>query len=400
MNYISRFIESVVLESSRTFKIVFLGGPRQVGKTTLLNQLAKNRKYSYLTLDDLNLRSLAKSDPALFLQQLHLPVIIDEVQYAPELFPEIKKIVDRSDKNGQFWLTGSQQFSLIKNIQESLAGRVAVLNILGLSMAEKNADKMTKNFPFSGKFQIPKARRLFKEIFEGSFPVYQSRQAPAREVYFNSYIQTYLDRDLVGIFGVTKTTEFNRFIQVCAARTGQVLNVSNLAKDCGVSPSTAQEWLGILESTMQIYLLKPYYPNITKRIIRSPKLYFLDTGLAAYLTKWGSADSLQVGTMAGAFYETFVVSEIIKSYLFRGIEPSLYYLRDKEGHEVDLVMEKDGLNMIEIKLTASIRKEDSDNMEYFSGKSDKIVSKSIVSLVDSQLITSNNIKYIPYTMIN
>ncbi|MDO8610292.1 MAG: ATP-binding protein [bacterium] len=400
MKYIFRMIEDVILKSSKTFKVVFLGGPRQVGKTTVLKKLAENKKYSYVTLDDMNQRDLARKDPVLFLQQLSLPIIIDEVQYAPELFPQIKKIVDQSGKNGQFWLTGSQQFSLIKNIQESLAGRVAILNILGLSMAEKKADGKALKYPFGGVCTKPVLPYLFKEIFEGGFPIFQSRKAPNREIYFNSYIQTYLDRDLVGIFGVNKTSEFNRFIQVCAARTGQVLNISNIARDSGVSTTTAIEWIGILENTMQIYLLRPYYPNITKRIIKSPKLYFLDTGLGAYLTKWGSPGVLQAGAMQGAFFETFIISEIIKSYLFRGKEPSIYYLRDKEGHEVDLVIEDNGFHLVEIKLSASIKEDFSLGMDYFSRKSDKFVSKTIISLVENKIETQNKINYIPFTIIN
>lgn len=400
MTYISRIIEDIILESSKTFKVVFLGGPRQVGKTTVLKKLAENKKFSYVSLDDLNQRTIAQKDPALFLQQLPLPIIIDEVQYAPELFPQIKKMVDQSNKNGQFWLTGSQQFSLIKNIQESLAGRVAILNVLGLSMAEKKEDKKANKYPFGGAYKKPKLHDVFKEIFEGGFPIFQSNKPPNRERYFNSYIQTYLDRDLVGIFGVNKTNEFNRFIQVCAARTGQVLNISNLARDSGVSTPTAIEWINILENTMQIYLLRPYYPNVTKRIIKSPKLYFLDTGLGSYLTKWGSPEVLQAGAMGGAFFETYIVSEIIKSYIFRGIEPSIYYLRDKEGHEVDLVIEDNGLHLVEIKLSASIKDDFSLGMNYFSKKSDKFVSKTIVSLVENKISTSDKVSYIPYTIIN
>lgn len=380
--------------------MVFLGGPRQVGKTTILKKLAENKKYSYITLDDLNQRDLAKKDPALFLQQLSLPAIIDEVQYAPELFTQIKKIVDRSNKNGQFWLTGSQQFSLIKNIQETLTGRVAVLNMLGLSMAEKKKNPKAKKFPYGERHKKPKINDLFKEIFEGGFPIFQSDKAPNKEIYFNSYIQTYLDRDLVGIFGVSKTSEFNRFIQVCAARTGQVLNVSNLSRDTGVSTTTAIEWLGILENTMQIYLLKPYYPNITKRIIKSPKLYFLDTGLASYLTKWGTPQTLQSGAMQGVFFETYIISEIIKSYIFRGIEPSIYYLRDKEGHEVDLVIEDNGLNLVEIKLSATVRNDYSAGINYYSKKFNKFISKTIISLVENKIETQNKVVYIPYTTIN
>lgn len=400
MVYIPRYIEKVVLSSSKTFKVVFLGGPRQVGKTTIVKKLAEEKGLDYVTLDDLNSRRLAKDDPALFLQQFKTPLVIDEVQYAPELFPQIKKIVDESVANGQFWLTGSQQFSLIKNIQESLAGRVAVLNILGLSQAEKRWDKISEKYPFGGKWKKPNMRILFKEIFEGSFPVFQSKGVPNREVYFNSYIQTYLDRDLSDIFGISKMTEFNRFLQACAARTGQILNISDLARDSGISPVTATEWVNILENTMQIFLLKPYYPNITKRIIKAPKLYFLDTGLAAYLTKWNTPENLRAGFMAGAFFETFVIGEIIKSYIFRGIMPSIYYLRDKEGHEVDLVIEEGGLNLTEIKLSASYKEEFIKHMDYFANRFDKFVSKTVISLVEKSLVAPSGVNFVPYTVIN
>lgn len=400
MHYIPRFIERVVTKSSKTFKILYVGGPRQVGKTTMLTHLAKRKRFSYITLDDLNQRELAKKDPALFLGQLATPAIIDEVQYAPELFPEMKKIVDRSDATGQFWLTGSQQFHLMKHIQESLTGRVAIITLLGLSMAEKKKDRMAPIIPFDGIERFPKMRETFREIFEGSFPVFASENAPDHGLYYNSYIQTYLDRDLVGVFGVNKTSEFNRFIQLCAARTGQVLNTSDLARDSGISPTTAIEWLSILENTGQIYLLRPYYPNITKRIIKSPKLYFLDTGLASYLTKWTTPDALQHGAMAGAFFETYVVSEIIKSFLFRGIEPALYYLRDKEGHEVDMVIEHNGLHLVEIKVTASITNDVTRGMRYFSAKSGAFSSTSVVSMVERRIETPHKVIYVPYTVIN
>jgi len=388
MRYIPRQIEEVIKKSSRTFKVVFLGGPRQVGKTTVLKKLAENNKLTYLSLDDLNQRELAKSDSALFLQQFRLPAIIDEVQYAPQLFPQIKRIVDEKESNGQLWLTGSQQFGLIKNIQESLAGRVAILNMLGLSRSEIT--------PMPDK---PNLDTLFADIFTGSFPVFQAKDPPDRDIYFNSYIQTYLDRDLADIFGINKMPEFNRFIQVCAVRTGQVLNTSDLARDSGISPTTAIEWLGILESTMQIYLLKPFYPNLTKRIIKSPKLYFLDTGLAAYLAKWNTKESLQVGSMAGAIYETYIISEMLKSYINRGKPAPFYYLRDKEGHEVDLVIEDNGVHLIEIKLSAAVKEDQYHNLAYFASKSDKITSKTIISLVDKTITVSNGVKFIPYTEI-
>ncbi|EKE06428.1 MAG: hypothetical protein ACD_19C00014G0042 [uncultured bacterium] len=382
MKYISRRLENVVIKTNKTFKIVFLGGPRQVGKTTLLKKLSEKENRTYVTLDNINQRELAIKEPTTFIEQLKPPVIIDEIQYAPELFPIIKEIVDRSDKNGQFWITGSQQFNLIKNIQESLAGRVAILDLLGLSQKEK-----------------PKLKPIFEEIFEGGFPVFQSKDKPDRNTFFNSYIQTYLDRDLSGIFGVSKLSEFNRFIQVCAARTAQVLNISDMARDSDIPVSTAVEWLSILEATKQIFLLRPYFPNITKRIIKSPKLYFIDTGLVSYLTKWDSPENLKAGAMSGALFETYVVVEVIKKFINQGKEPSIYYLRDKEGHEVDLVVEENGLHLIEIKLSASVKEEHFKNLNYFVAKSDKFKSKTIISLIKEPLKVTGEIQYLPYTQI-
>lgn len=305
---------------------------------------------------------------------------------ATKLLSQIKVIVDQSDQNGRYWITGSQQFSLMKGLQESLAGRVAILNILGLSCEEKNNKEADIN-------------SLFKEIFIGGFPIFQSNEAPNREHYFNSYVQTYLDRDLSDIFGVEKTSEFNKFLQVCAARTGQIINSADLARDSGVSVPTAIDWLGILESTMQIYLLRPYFSNITKRIIKAPKLYFLDTGLASYLTRWNTSETLQSGAMAGAMYETYIVAEFIKKYINQGKQPPIYYLRDKERHEVDLVIEDNGLHLVEIKLSANLDTEQTKNLNYYFNKSDNFKSKTIVSLVDKEIETSDKVKYIPYMSI-
>lgn len=395
MRYIPRHLEKVIKRSSKTFKVVFLGGPRQVGKTTILKRLAKKMKLSYVTLDDLNQRDLANTDPSLFLQQLTLPAIIDEVQYAPGLFPQIKKMVDEQNKMGQFWLTGSQQFGLIKNIQESLAGRVAVLGILGLSRSEKKLRKLDSKLV--DKSEI---KSVFADIYEGGYPVFRAKPAPDKEIYFNSYIQTYLDRDLADMFGINKTVEFNRFLQVCAARTGQILNIADLAKDSNISPVTAKEWLGILEKTMQVFLLQPYYPNITKRIIKSPKLYFLDTGLAAYLTRWTSPRNLQAGSMSGAIFETYVVSELIKNYLYRGKSAPIYYLRDKEGHEVDIVLDHNGQHLFEVKLSANIKGDNHKHLNYFASKSEKVVSKNVISLIEKPMRATDGVWYYPYTAIS
>lgn len=383
MKYIHRQIETVVKKTSKTFKVVFLGGPRQVGKTTLLKKLSEKSCHSYVSLDDLNQRHLAKHEPELFIEQRKLPVIIDGVQYAPELFPVIKMKVDETSVNGQFWLTGSQQFHLMKNMQESLAGRVAILDLLGLSHQEK-----------------PKPKSIFEEIFEGSFPIFQSQEKPERHIFFNSYIQTYLDRDLAGIYGVNKLLEFNRFLQVCAARTGQILHISDMARDADIPVSTAVEWLSILESTKQIFLLRPYFPNITKRIIKSPKLYFLDTGLASYLTKWANPENLQAGSMAGALFETFIIGEVIKKFINQGRETPIFYLRDKEGHEVDLVIEENGLNLAEIKVSAKVSPDHYKNLNYFASKTNTVTSKSVISLIKGAMTVEGGIHYVPYTSLS
>jgi len=388
MKYIKREIEKTILKANEGFKAVFLGGPRQVGKTTVLKHLSVDKKRAYVTLDEVDKRDLAKRDPDFFLDQLGTPAIIDEVQYAPELFSSIKIRVDSSDKRGLYWITGSQQFNLIKNMQESLAGRVAILDLLGLSRSEKfNQNKDNK-------------KSIFEEIFTGSFPTFFSKKETDRAIFYNSYIQTYLDRDLSDIFGLTKTIEFQRFLTVCAARTGQILNMSDLARDVGVAVSTASEWLSILESTRQIYMLQPYFPNITKRLIKSPKMYFLDTGLATYLTKWDSPKNLEAGSMSGALFETYIISEFIKKYINQGKNPPLYYLRDKEGHEVDLVVEQNGIHLYEIKLAVGTNRAFEANLNYFENKSKKIKSKNVISLIKEPLIMPGNIKYIPYNKLS
>ncbi len=367
--YIHRYIEDTIREVSRTFKVLYLGGPRQVGKTTTLLHVSRQRKMNYVTLDDLSIRELAQRDPELFLEQYSPPLIIDEVQYAPQLFPAIKLKVDETKRQGLYWLTGSQQFSVLKGVQESLAGRVGILSLVGLSSAEIDMLARQKQ-PFSpDRKQVPHTSKkkgdIFARILRGSYPRLWERRPPLREIFYNSYIQTYIDRDLRDLFGVTNISAFHRFLQICAARTGQILNYSDMARDTGISVHAAREWLSILESTLQVYLIKPFSKNISKRLIKAPRLYFLDTGLAAYLTKWTTADTLEHGPMAGAFFETFVVSEIIKSYLFRGMEPPIWYFRDKEGHEVDVLLESENrIFPIEIKLSRRISDVDLRGIQY------------------------------------
>jgi len=244
-------------------------------------------------------------------------------------------------------------------------------------------------------------KNIFQRIHRGSFPALAQRSRPSLETFYNSYVQTYLDRDLRDIFNISKLTPFRDFLRLCAARTGQILNYSSLAKDIGVSVPTVQEWIRILEASMHVYLLRPYFRNLSKQMIKAPKLYFLDTGLAAFLTKWESPETLMNGAMAGAFFETFVVSEIIKSYLFRGEALPLFYFRDKRGHEVDVVIERDGiLYPIEIKMGAHVRSSDFHNISYLRSKSTRTGKGAIISLSKQHIPIDRQNDIIPVTMIS
>jgi len=398
--YIKRYIENIITQANKTFKVLYLGGPRQVGKTTVMSKLSSELKFNCISLDNLNIRRLAQEDPALFLQKYPAPLFIDEAQYAPQIFPYIKEVVDKKQQNGLYWLSGSQQFSLIKNITESLAGRVAILSLLGLSFAEINEREYCQAaFDLNQKISTPISPDInsaFQHIYKGSFPGLWVDSSKNVEIFFNSYLQTYLDRDLQELFKIGKINVFHKFLQLCAARTGQILNYSDLANNAGVSVNTAKEWISVLESSMLIYLLKPYYKNISKRIIKSPKLYFLDTGLAAYLSSWSSAETLMNGHMSGAFFETFVISEIIKSYLFRGKAAPIYYFRDKEKHEIDLIIEKDGkCHPIEIKIASLIQKKHLSNIKYFRKNTKQAINGAIISLAPERMPFDHNDEIIP-----
>ncbi|MEK7790827.1 MAG: ATP-binding protein, partial [Deltaproteobacteria bacterium] len=295
--YFHRNLEKTILNLSEQFPVILVTGPRQVGKTTVLQHLAEKGR-RYVTLDTWEHRQLANSDPKLFLEQFPPPVIIDEIQYAPALFTQIKIYVDQKKENSSFWLSGSQQFSLMKNLSESLSGRVAILKLLGFSSGEIAKKEFKRKKPWSPlnhtipKLTSPKLEDLSSKIFHGGFPKLYSKGARVREdVYFSSYVQTYLERDVRDLTHVGDLRDFERFVRACAARTAQILNITELARDIGIAPNTAKKWLSILEASFQVYLLEPYYKNITKRMIKSPKLYFLDTGLLAYLTGWKSPET-------------------------------------------------------------------------------------------------------------
>ena len=361
MNYISRNLETVVSQVAKEYPVVLVTGARQVGKTTMLLKLMEGTDRGYVSLKDLFERDIAKNDPELFLQ-LHKPtVLIDEVQYAPELFTYIKMHVDKNHEPGAFWLTGSQVFKLMRGVQESLAGRVAVLSLTSLSQAEISGGTME---PFAvdldaltvrGKDRIQAdTRDIFERIYKGSMPAIVSGANSNSQIFYSSYLSTYIERDVKELSYAIDSLKFLHFITAVAARCGQMLNIADIARDADINQKQAKDWLGILETLGIIFYLHPYSNNLLKRLVKTPKLYFYDTGLVCYLTKWSSAETLECGAMNGAILENYVVAEIMKTYLNSGREPYMYYYRDKDAKEIDIVLEHDGvLNPIEIKKTSN-----------------------------------------------
>lgn len=361
MRYIARNLEKVVLEVTKEYPVVLVTGPRQVGKTTMLQKLMEGTDRNYVSLDDLNERNLAKMDPEMFLQLHKPPILIDEVQYAPELFAYIKIHVDKYHNAGDFWLAGSQVFKLMSGIQESLAGRGAVLSLTSLSQAEICGGEMQ---PFTLDIEKLSARRkertaadtgvIFDRIFRGSMPAIVSEKNSNSQIFYSSYLTTYIERDVRELSDAIDSLKFLHFITAVAARCGQILNIAEIARDADINQKQAKNWLGVLETLGLIFYLHPYSNNMLKRLVKTPKLYFYDTGLVCYLTKWSSAETLQSGAMNGAILENYVVAEIRKTYLNCGKDPYMYYYRDKDAREIDIILEHDGvLNPIEIKKSAN-----------------------------------------------
>ena len=361
MPYIKRSLEKVVLQVTKEYPVVLISGPRQVGKTTMLKKLMEGTNRNYVSLDDLQERALAKNDPEMFLQLHKPPVLIDEVQYAPELFSMIKLIVDKEHRKGDFWLTGSQIFDLMKGVQESLAGRVAVLSLSSLSQTEIYGGE---DRPFQIEIEHLMKRKegrtsadlqeIFRRIFQGSMPAIVSNEVSNNSIFYGSYLSTYIERDVRNLSDSIDSLKFLRFLTAVAARCSQMLNVNEIARDADINLKQAKDWMGILETLGVIFYLHPFSNNMLKRLVKTPKYYFYDTGLVAYLTKWSSPETLENGAMNGAILENYVVSEIRKSYLNSGKAPFMYYYRDKDAREIDIVLEQNGeLNPIEIKKSAN-----------------------------------------------
>ena len=357
MTFIKRDLANKILELSQDYACVLLTGPRQVGKTTLLRQLMQQNR-NYVTLDDLEERRLAQQEPATFLAVHETPLFIDEVQYAPQLFSYLKIAIDNGAEPGSFWLSGSQAFRMMELAQESLAGRVAILHMSGLSQHEIYGSG--EALPLTIDLQALKARKevgratdlkgMYERIWRGSLPGYVSGKFKDRNVFYSSYIQTYINRDVSELLEPVDKLLFQDFIRAAACRAGQMLNIHDIAQDVGVSDDTAKRWLQVLEKSDVIFYLRPYSNNLLKRTVKTPKLYFFDTGLVAYLTKYTTPEILQNGAINGAILENYVVAEIRKSYANVAEEALLWYYRDTRSNEIDMILEQDGrLNPLEIK---------------------------------------------------
>ncbi len=401
--YIQRTIENTIRQASDFFPVVLITGPRQVGKTTVF-QSCESATRTYVSLDTLENRNLAQTDPALFLQRFKAPVLIDEIQYAPELFPYIKDIVDREKKTGMYWLTGSQQFLLMKNVSESLAGRVGILKLQGFSQQEKNNNADVMPFLPSINF-LEKANKttkkedildIFHKIWKGTYPKLHISDDKNWELFYSSYVQTYIEKDIREILKITNEMDFLKFMKSLAVRTGQLLNYLDISRDIGISQTSVKSWVSLLQTTGLIYLLQPYSNNLTNRIVKTPKIYFMDTGLAAYLSGWKTSETLETGAMNGAFLENYVISEILKSYWHNGKEVNIFFYRDKDMKEIDILLEENNmLYPIEIKKKSNPTKQDVKNFSVLQKFGKEIAEGGVLCFAQTHLPITANINAIP-----
>jgi predicted AAA+ superfamily ATPase len=401
--YYERHLSPHILKASKAFPVVLLTGPRQVGKTTLFEHcLDKGR--TIVSLDNPAIRTSAQREPGLFFKTYEPPLLIDEVQYAPELFPHIKMIVDKKKTRGLFWLTGSHIFRLMKNVSESLAGRAAVMNLQGLSQGEKLS--LSAGGPFAPSFGFQKSRpvlsmnEIYALIWRGSFPGLYADENMEWLRFYDSYFSTYIEKD-IRVFGNIKDEhDFIQFLKVTAARTGQLLNYSTLANDLGISVNTVKSWVSLLETSGLVYLLYPYSNNLSARVIKTPKLYFFDTGLAAYLAGWSNPELLENGSMNGAILETYAVTEILKSYWHNGQRPNVYFYRDRDGRELDIVIERNGvLHPIEIKRTTNPDNKDIRHFDVLKKLGRKTGLGCVICLVDEPIPLRKDIVALPLSYL-
>ena len=374
-----------------------------MGKTTLIEKIKS--EIPKITFDDINIRNSAKTETSAFLQLNEPPIFIDEVQYVPEIFSYIKMNLDKSKKKGEFFLTGSQSFELMQNVTESLAGRAGILELLGLSLREMRNEEWSCPFIPTLEYLLErkkvkkdlKIEEVWKIIHRGSMPELFIHQDFDWQNFYSDYVKTYIERDVRKLTQVADELDFLKFMTVCASMTGQLLNLSSIARDVGISETTGKRWLSILKTSGIVYLLKPYYNNSINKAVKTPKLYFLDTGLAAYLTRWLTPETLRTGASSGHFFETFVIDEILKSYTNSGKEADLYFIRDGNKKEIDLLIFQDNkLFPIEIKQTSNPNTEDIKNFNILNNiKGVNIGEGGVLCLANDVLPLKDNVRTIP-----
>ncbi|MDR1134886.1 MAG: ATP-binding protein [Clostridiales Family XIII bacterium] len=408
MNYIHRSLERKFTRMSAFFKAVLVTGARQVGKTTMLRHLANEQNRTYVTLDNLMARSLAKSDPVMFFQTYKPPIIIDEVQYAPELFTRIKILCDESDETGLFWLTGSQQFDMMKNVRETLPGRVGILELYSLSKNEKDGIEFENDLDFSLSCLQARQTRLakndvanvFEHIWRGGMPQVFNADAEQRQEYYNAYVAAYLMRDAAELGGVTDTLRFGKFLIACAALISEQVNYKTLSDAAEISQPTAKEWLRLLQGMGIIHLLQPYANNALKRLTKTPKLYFYDTGLPAHLSMWLTRDTLMNGAASGHYFENFVISELLKSYAYSPTKARMSYYRDSNAKEIDIFVEQNNsIHPIEIKKSANPDRRDVKKFTVLDKASIKRGNGGIICMCEEVVPIDHENCFIPCNLI-
>lgn len=407
MKYYRRSIEQVINEYKEQFPILLLTGPRQVGKSTLFKELFRE-EYKYFSLDDPILKEQIVNDPRLFLKNNPEKLIIDEVQYAPSIFPYLKMKVDENREDGMYLMTGSQAFVLMKNVSETLAGRVGILELQGISLREQFDIEFNRPFIPNEEYiaerekKITEYTNLWQRIHRGYMPELIFNDRKKWEFFYSSYVQTYIERDVRDLINISDESKFLKFMISLASRSGELLNYGAVANEVGISNETVKRWVSVLRTSRIIYLLEPYFNNHLKRVIKTPKIYFMDVGLLAYLTKWPTPETLANGAKAGNIFETFIISEIVKSYLNAGIiNPPLYFYRDKDKKEIDLIIEEaEKIYPIEIKMSASPNKEMAKNFSVLKRKIDKEIGTGIIICqYDNKVYLSEDILVLPVEYI-
>ncbi|MDD6045750.1 MAG: ATP-binding protein [Clostridia bacterium] len=408
MNYIERTLERKFLRMNEAFKAIMVVGARQVGKSTMLKHFAQKQNRTVVSMDDARLRDLAKSDPVLFFQTYRPPILIDEVQKAPELFEQIKIICDNSSEKGLFWLTGSQSKKLMKQAGDSLAGRVCILKMYSLSQKEiagiQADDPMELSFDSlrrrSEAFTKNNILDVFSHIWRGGMPELLQLDDEQTHEYWNSYVDTYLMRDAVDDNGIADTEGFRKFLRACAGFAGQLLNYNDLAQASGISGVTAKEWLKILQTMGIVFLLEPLHSNELKRLIKTPKLYFCDTGLCAWLSSWTSRDTLMNGAAAGHYFENYVVGEFLRAYAYGTDPANLNFYRDTNQKEIDFVIEQNGiLHPLEIKLSSNPDKRDIKVFSALENSGKQLGPGGIVCMTEEPFPINVSNSFIPANII-